>query len=89
MYFNGKACIAVSILCLQFDFGAKRCLSCQLGTILQDGDCLMPSLGVDVNCLRYTNSYCSSCASGYFIENFVCTKVDAACKKFNSTSNLC
>lgn len=89
MYFNGKTCIAVSILCLKFDYSAKKCLSCQEGTVMQDSDCIMPSLGVDTNCIRYTNSYCSACTQDYFLENYLCTAIDKNCTAFNSTTNTC
>ena len=66
-YYNGKACVPASVFCLQFDDVAKRCSSCQQGTILQEKDCVMPALGVDVNCRQYTGSYCSTCAEGYYL----------------------
>jgi len=49
----------------------------------------MPSLGVDLNCLLYTNGYCSSCTSGYYLSNLLCTKIDANCTKFNTMTNNC
>lgn len=57
---DGK-CKAVSLLCDTFDYNQCRCTACASGYVLQDNDCIYPSLGIDEHCTHYTNSYCDSC----------------------------
>lgn len=73
---DGK-CQPVSLLCANFDYALNKCTSCLQGYVLQDDDCIFPSLGVDVHCTHYTNSYCDKCQDGYTLTNYQC--VQAGC----------
>ena len=49
----------------------------------------MPSLGIDPYCIEYSNSYCTTCVSGYALVNYVCTAVDVNCTDFDAVRNTC
>jgi hypothetical protein len=67
-------CTLMSILCISYEMIGGQCKQCTSGSILQDGSCFTPALGVDINCAFYTGPYCSGCNSGYKLVSFICQK---------------
>lgn len=82
-------CTAVSFLCIDFDYTRNVCTSCQQGYVLQDGDCIFPSLGVDPYCTRYSGSFCTTCQSRYYLKDYVCMAVDSNCSDFDAQAGVC
>lgn len=79
----------VSLLCIEFDYGAGVCKICNDGFVLQDGDCINPAMGVDENCVRYTGVYCSTCRQGYQLIMYRCSTVDTNCLEFDNGNMRC
>lgn len=88
-YVSNGGCAAVNMLCGTYKQSDGSCLTCIPGYVLQSGNCILPSLGIDPNCLQYLNSYCSSCATGYSLINFWCTPIDPNCAQYDYVNNLC
>jgi len=85
---NG-GCEAVSLLCGTYDDRTGVCLSCTSGYVFQAGQCIYPSMGIDLNCIYYTGPYCSQCANGYALINYICGSIDPNCLQFDSATNSC
>jgi proprotein convertase subtilisin/kexin type 5 len=88
-YVQDGLCSAVSILCLIFDYSKSECNQCKPGYFLQDGGCIYPSMGYDPYCTRYQGSFCSTCATGTFLNNYICYKVDSNCTDFDYDKSVC
>jgi hypothetical protein len=85
-----QLCSPVSILCSTYDQNTGNCLSCISGYFLQVGQCIFPSMGFDQNCMNYdVSAYCTSCKPGYYLLNYVCSKIDPFCVSFNYSSLSC
>lgn len=82
-------CTAVDPLCGKYNQTTGGCVQCFSGYVLQDELCFQPSLGIDQNCLRYSNSYCTQCSPKYSLVNYWCTLVDPYCLQFDATNNIC
>ena len=87
-YLKNNECVLVSILCATHNKNTGECTSCISGHYLQDGKCIFPAI-YDANCIRYENSFCSTCIPGYFVDNYFCTRVDNSCASFDYNSNTC
>mgnify|MGYP002375392763 FL=1 len=91
-YYNAapNICGAVSILCNTYDQNTGACLSCRAGYFLQSGSCVYPAMGFDSNCLSYdASAYCGTCKPGYYLLNYICTKIDPNCVNFDSVGMQC
>lgn len=86
---NNGVCTLVSSLCADFNYSQRVCSVCIDGYVLQDGECLYPSLGVDANCERYSGSYCSRCKANYYLSNYYCTLIDSNCLDFDRVQGVC
>ncbi len=78
-------CTAMSILCINYNMLTGECTRCASGSVLQDGVCFTPALGVDPNCALYSGVYCYGCNNGYRLVSFVCQKVQWFFNKFDSS----
>jgi hypothetical protein len=88
-YMSNGTCTSVDITCNNYDNNTGNCLDCVSGYVFQDKQCILPALGIDPYCTYYTNSYCTSCQTGYFLQNYACTLIDSNCLQFDYTSNAC
>jgi proprotein convertase subtilisin/kexin type 5 len=90
-FYVGKSgtCTLVNTYCQDFNYNLKVCNVCHESYVLQDGDCLATTLGVDPNCQRYSGSYCSICKPKYYMESYICKIIDINCLDFDSTRNIC
>lgn len=87
---SAKSCMPVSILCFTYDQNTGACTSCRGGYFLQGGTCIYPSMGIDPQCISYdTSAYCSKCKPGYYLLNYICTRVDPNCSNFDYSSSSC
>lgn len=71
-YLSNDVCTAVSLLCDAYNKLNGKCTSCTPGYFFQNDECIYPSLGVDPGCSFYTNSYCTKCKLGYYLDSFYC-----------------
>lgn len=84
------SCAAVSILCYTYDQNTGFCTSCRGGYFLQDGSCVYPAMGFDSQCISYdTSAYCNQCKPGFYIYNYICTRVDVNCVNFDYQAKSC
>jgi len=88
-YTKDGGCALANILCASYDPTNGRCFSCVPGHVFQEGECIYPSQGIDPNCVYYTNSFCSRCATNFALINFVCSTIDRSCLSFNQNTNTC
>lgn len=88
-YVSNGGCAAVNMLCATYKQSDGTCLSCMPGYVLQSGTCILPSLGIDPNCVQYANSYCSSCAPNYTLISYWCTAIDPNCLQYDPVNNFC
>jgi hypothetical protein len=88
-YVSNGGCALANVLCSTYDLNTGACLSCVTGYVFQNATCILPSLGIDPNCVQYSNSYCTTCATGYSLQNYYCTAIDPNCIQFDSVNNVC
>jgi len=79
----------VTSFCQTYDQVSGVCYTCQTSYVFQDGVCIFPSFGVDSYCLKYANSYCIECVSGYYLKNYLCSLIDPHCVAFDFNINQC
>jgi hypothetical protein len=85
---NG-VCALVNVLCGTYDRSNGNCLTCVPGYVFQAGQCILPSLGIDPNCIQYTNSFCTQCGGGFALVSYWCSPIDPLCTQYNPTTNTC
>jgi hypothetical protein len=88
-YVSNGGCVASNMLCATYMQSDGSCLTCIHGYVLQAGTCILPSLGIDPNCIQYSNSYCSTCATHYTLVSYWCTLIDPNCLQYDSVNNIC
>lgn len=65
-------------------------MGCIPGYFLQIGQCVYPASGFDQNCITYdVSAFCSSCKPGYYLLNYICTRIDPFCVNFDYVSQIC
>jgi hypothetical protein len=88
-YVSNGGCVAINMLCATYNHTDGSCFTCIPGYVFQTGSCILPSLGLDPNCIQYAGSYCSTCASGYNLVNYWCNAIDPNCAQFDPSNTYC
>ncbi len=88
-YLKDGGCAMVNVLCGTYDQATGACTSCINGYFFQAGTCIYPALGMDPNCLQYSNGYCTQCSGGYALISYWCSPIDPFCTQYNPATNVC
>ena len=68
-------CTLQNLWCETYQMIGGTCTKCKVGSIMQNGVCIKPALGVDPYCSFYDGAYCYNCVAGYKLTNFSCQKI--------------
>lgn len=67
-------CTIIDQNCLVFNATANVCQTCSEGTVLSGRFCIIPTYGLDPNCILYTNKVCTVCKTGWSIVGYLCSQ---------------
>lgn len=91
-YFNAnRICVPNNPLCATSGINGQ-CLSCYNGYILQNNNCIVNNVTVNVGnalCARWDGSNCVQCATRSFNFNGICTAVNTLCNTYDNFNGFC
>jgi len=85
-------CGIVSSNCKTHDIITGNCLSCYLGFLLLNGECMKSNdtSAIDPNCASFVSGACVRCSKNYFFNSFnVCQSVSPLCKTYDTIFGYC
>jgi hypothetical protein len=94
-YLNNGVCSQINVLCKTANKANGNCLSCYDGyTLGANGACVVTpatvSLNNDAYCIKVNGPVCTTCASGYFLnQTGICQQVNPLCKVSNQVTGTC
>lgn len=68
------SCNVVDQNCANFNQISNQCMQCLEGSVLEGRFCIVPTYGVDPNCLFYANKLCKTCKEGYSLSGYLCNQ---------------
>jgi hypothetical protein len=76
-------CAQANPICLTYNMTNGQCLTCYPGNIAQNGNCVNAQ-SISPFCSTFNGLLCSTCQTGYFPVNGICTLGNPLCATYNS-----